>query len=197
MTEATHWRLFVAAELPASLRRDLARLGRRLSRRLPDDAIRWLPPASIHLTLRFLGPVLPSRVPVITGALETAAAACRALTLRLAGLGSFAGSRSPRVIWVGLKGDERGLRGLAGAVRECLEMAGFPREERPFRPHLTLGRVRDRLAACDRDALGAALTSFRPPPFAPVRVTGMVLFRSHLGPGGARHEPLIRLPLAG
>lgn len=133
-------RTFIAVPLPTEVRALLGEMQRKL--RSFDADVKWTAIPSIHLTLKFLGEIDPAVLPHLAASLREAASSARPFALRLCGLGGFPDLRKPRVLWCGLTGDLLLLESLQENVeRACLE-AGFPPEERPFQPHLTLGRVR-------------------------------------------------------
>lgn len=175
-------RAFVALELPEALRREIGELQARLRPRL--GSIRLARPEGAHLTLRFLGDTSPAQVEALREPLARAATACPPCALRVRGLGTFPDRGSPRVLWLGLEPPEAVLE-LQAACERAAVAAGFPREDRAFTPHLTLGRwrERDRRPELPSADLGEA----------PVRA--LVLFRSELRPEGSRYTPLARFPL--
>jgi RNA 2',3'-cyclic 3'-phosphodiesterase len=124
--------------LPTECARTLAEMQSAL-RRFGAD-VRWTAVPSIHLTLKFLGETDPSILPELSQALR-ALPPSAPFTLRLEGMGAFPDLQRPRVIWCGIEGDRPALSRLQeGVETECVR-AGFERENRPFQPHLTLGRV--------------------------------------------------------
>ena len=135
---SSHARLFLAIPLPGTLAQDLQ--AACLSLREGSANVRWVAPESMHITLQFLGDVDTDRI----GELEEALARVRGpvLDLQLRGLGTFPPGAQPRVVWAGVDGHVDGLRELVGAIGSALEPLGFQGEDRPFRPHVTLGRVR-------------------------------------------------------
>ncbi len=102
----------------------------------------WVAIPSIHLTLKFLGEVEPSSIPRMAEALQISTSSIRSFGLRLRGLGCFPSDKNPRVIWCGIEGDRDALVQLQGIVEKTCETLGFPPEDRAFKPHLTLGRVK-------------------------------------------------------
>jgi 2'-5' RNA ligase len=173
-------RLFVAVDPSAEAIRHLAEAARGL-RVGPVRPEQW------HVTLAFLGEVDDARLPAVRGAVAGAAAVARPGRLRIAGGGRFGNA----VLWAGLAGDVDALTELAAAVRASLQPAGFPGDDRPYRPHLTLARLGRRTAGEYLRADVATLSGYRGPewPLDQVR-----LVRSWLG-GSARHETLASWPL--
>jgi len=191
---AVTFRLFVALEPPGPLRRQLAALAAEL-RRLGGRAaaeVRWVPPEQIHLTLQFLGNAPEERLPEVQRAVEQAAAAAAPLHLLVRGAGGFPSARRPRVLWAGVEGDLAPLAGLARELGRSLAPLGFPPEERPFSPHLTLGRAGEGVPG-----LAGALAAVRDRDLGTWRAAEITLFRSHLSAAGARHEPLSKAAMGG
>jgi 2'-5' RNA ligase len=131
-------RLFVALNLPDDVRRALWTAAAPV--RELDLPLKWVRPEGIHVTLKFLGEVPDARELELRAALGRAAAGGPALALVVAGFGAFPGFERPRVIWAGLQPDPA-LESLQHRVEREFVPLGFPPENRPFRPHLTLGRA--------------------------------------------------------
>jgi RNA 2',3'-cyclic 3'-phosphodiesterase len=190
-------RLFVAIELPEPWLEALAGAQRALAEALETPQtprLRWVHPAGIHLTLKFLGNLPTMYLAQLHGLLSDAVPAPPRLVLSLGEPGFFMGSLPlVRVIWAGVRGDIQGLETLASNVDKACSDLGVPRERRGFAPHLTLARVPDEtsIGAQDmRDALSRIETLKAPP----LTVTHVSLMRSHLGPGGARYERIAAFP---
>ena len=189
-------RLFIAVELNPELRRALGQVQANLQRALPAGAVRWTRPDGIHLTLKFLGDTPEEQTPAIVAGMTAAAAGFDPCELQVAGFGAFPTPRQPRVLWVGLPDLPRPLAGVQRALELHLARLGYPRETRPFNPHLTLGRVNDRGDAAGRQALSAALGRVQVGELGRVAVEEIVLFQSELRPDGAVYTALARAPLA-
>ena len=180
-------RLFVALEPPEPVRRRLAALAadlRRAAGRAADE-VRWVEPEKVHLTLQFLGAVPEERVPAVSEAVRAAAGAARPLSLEVKGAGGFPNARRPRVLWAGVAGDVEPLAALAADLGARLAPLGFAPEDRPFSPHLTLGRARDGRGA---PGLAGALARTAQADGCPWRASELVLVESHLSPKGPRYE---------
>ena len=187
-------RLFVALEPPDPVLRRLAAAQAELRRSAGRHAeeVRWVAPDRLHLTLQFLGAVPEERLEAIRHAVAGAAAASRPLRLEVRGAGGFPTARRPRAIWGGVAGDLEGLQALVLELGRALGPLGFPAGGRAFAPHFTFGRSRDGRGAAGLGGAIAAAAGAEPIPW---RADEVVLFRSHLGPGGSRYEPLLRAPL--
>ncbi len=182
-------RLFVAVHLPDEVRERLAVVQHRLQGVQAD--VSWVRPGNIHLTLKFLGEVEPVRLDGLRVALAEVARATEPCEVAVAGVGSF-GGRIPRVVWAGIMAGAETLSALAGRVDAALVGVGFPRESRPFSPHLTLGRVRSSRNAAE--FVGALRDEARED-FGATRVTAFFLMESQLNPKGSIYTVVDSFPL--
>ena len=186
-------RCFVAVDLSAEVRAAVAAVQARVRATAPRADVRWLDPHAFHLTLKFLGNVPDARVPAVSAALEEVVSDAP-LALEAHGLGAFPTVRRPRVLWAGIAGGAPRLVALAGGVDRALAALGFPPEDRPFRAHLTLGRVR---SPRDAGALAKALEAEAAVALGAWTADEVVLYQSHLKPTGAVHEKVSRHRLRG
>lgn len=187
-------RCFIAVELDGQARAVLGRLLDELRRSGAD--VKWVAAANLHLTLKFLGDVLPAGLTGVTQALKETLPGQTALppfSLALDGVGAFPSAGNPRVVWVGAAEGRERLTDLASKVEKALAPLGFPAEARGFSPHLTLGRVRSPRNALALKAAVAGLKEYRGPR---VRVERVVLFQSDLRPDGPVYTPLGTFPPA-
>ena len=151
-------------------------------------------PGNLHLTLKFLGAVPEERIQAIVAALARSGSELRPFDARFRGLGAFPSTSRPRVIWAGVLDGAPEMIELARRVDAALAALGFAREERPFSPHVTLGRMR----RPGRDpTLTEALAGGSTREFGRMRVPGAFLMRSELSPRGARYTELAEMPLGG
>ncbi len=179
-------RSFVAIELPDELKRELVGLVDRLRADSPP-VTRWGDPANIHLTLKFLGDVAAERLDAVMAALAAAVGDFAPFQLEVGGLGVFPNPNRVRVVWVAVSGETGQLLALQRAVEDAMEGLGFPGESRPFTPHLTLARVRDRTRPDERQAIGQLVASIEFAALAHIDVDAVHLMSSRLAPGGAVH----------
>jgi 2'-5' RNA ligase len=182
-------RLFIAADIDPALRGKLSDLIDTLSK--PRDGVRWVKEKGIHLTLKFFGAVDEKEVPRITAASREAVAGTGDITLSVGGIGTFPKGKRPRVIWVGIGGEVDRLKGVKDALEDALYPLGYPKEERPFNPHLTLGRVRGRVPV----ELLEKIDELQTCDMGEMVISGLHLFQSELRPTGAVYTPLAQYPL--
>ncbi len=190
-------RAFIAIELPQGVREALARLSRDLRSAAGTRAVRWVPAENVHLTLRFLGEVPEKMVPDIGSMLDRVSGVTAPFEMAIGGLGCFPNERRPRVVWVGVEEGSGALEGLARRVEAGVVELGFKPEARPFRPHLTLGRVRRGAAPRDLKSLTRALERVDAESLPVAHIEAIHLFKSELRPDGAHYTRLVSALLRG
>ncbi len=197
-------RLFIAVPLPGPVREHVEALVSSVRERVRERwaferrgelrEVRWVRLDGLHLTLRFLGPTPDERIPDLEAAMRAAARTFPPIPAALAGAGAFPGPGRPRVLWIGVPRGADGLAGLAARLEDGLADAGWPREDRPFKAHLTVAR-------CDGISSGAmtagALVDAARSLDEAWTADRLVLFESHTGGGPARYEALREVMLPG
>ena len=191
-------RVFIALDLPAVAKDALAETVEQLKVVIPSG-IRWVDPAGIHLTLKFLGDIDAALVEPVLAAIRQSAGGFdeASFPLRLSRLGVFPNYQEPRVLWAGVDGDLAALGRLQQSVDETIAALGFAKEGRPFRPHLTLGRIRDGISTTARRKIGEAIAQAPPASGCSWPAAEIHLIRSALTPQGAIYTSLGSAPLAG
>lgn len=190
-------RLFVALNLSISVVEGLVRLQEDLTReideRFGDELwMRPVAPQNIHVTLKFLGDTPPALIPRIRQVLRTLCEPLFAFRVECLGVGVFPDAQKPRIVWAGL--DEQGaevLGLLQKNVERDLGAIGVPQEQRPYRPHVTVGRIK----AQRRRSFEELLTRYDGVSFGESVIGDMVLFRSELRSQGPRYEVVERFRL--
>lgn len=190
-------RLFVAIVLPAPILERLAAIQQQLRADTPHGVVRWVDPGGIHLTLKFLGEAPASQQSELESALTAAVGERQPFELVLSDLGCFPSERRPRVVWVGLNGALPALQALRDDVERAISPLGYPTEDRPFSPHLTLGRVRREAATSQAALLGGLVMNTRHTFAQAWRVSSVSLMLSELDPGGATYTELHRVRFPG
>ncbi len=184
-------RCFIAVALPGPLKRAVGEVILKLKESGAD--IKWVPYENLHLTLKFLGATGEELIDEIKGALNKKLSHYAPFYIKIGGVGYFPGGRTPRVIWVGIE-EPGSLADICADVENVMVKFGYPREERPFSPHLTIGRVRSpkRVAEVTR-----RLEGFRTVAFDEFMVKEVTLMKSELKPGGAEYSGLAEISLEG
>lgn len=183
-------RTFIAVELPDQTRLDIANLQKDLAS--AGLKLRWVKPQNIHLTLKFLGDVDGDKLADICDSITAVSCQHQLFDLQPKGLGCFPGLRNPRVIWVGISGTLEVLRALQSDVENALIPFGFNAEKRPFRGHLTVGRVKSRVSPHKLAEALRTHSDFNSEVFTVKQVT---VFESKLQPTGPLYTKLCELPL--
>ena len=182
-------RLFFGFELPRETSATAASLRTLVGD--PRKAVRWVKGRNIHLTLRFLGATPRTAVDEIVASVTKHLIKPGPLELTIEGTGIFPAATRPRVIWIGLTGDIAGLQALEESVHEAVGPLGFPRQDREFSPHITLGRVRY------PQKVTPDVSMFLNSEYDPIRfeLGKMHLFESRQDSDGLRYIPLATFPL--
>jgi len=186
-------RSFLALDPPEEVLREIGAVQGRL-RKLVDGDVRWVRPEGIHLTLKFFGDISGGDIENIAAVVEKAAAGERTFTLAVVGAGVFPDPHRPRVLWLGMDGDVERLVAFQKGLERSLRQIGFPPEERPFRPHLTLGRIKT-----SRGLMGLARVLEKAEEYAAGSfvASGLSLMQSELTPQGAVYTRLKWFPFSG
>jgi 2'-5' RNA ligase len=187
-------RAFIAVEIPAGIQSAIAHSTASLKNALPKSLVRWVAPQNVHLTLKFLGDVSPTTLEHLADALKVEAASLGMFSMSVHGLGAFPTSRRARVIWIGLEAPHA-LEALRRGVEAAAAQLGYAAEERPFSPHLTIGRVGQNTSASDIQRIRTALEAAKVGTLGTLRVEAVHIFKSDLQPGGSVYTHLYALPL--
>jgi len=134
-------RTFIAAEISSEARACAAKVIGQLS--VDGEAVHWVRPANMHLTIKFLGDVEYTALSEVCRALAKSVAPIEPIEVQCGGVGAFPKPERPRTIWLAVDDSENHLSALASVVEDAMADIRFRREPRPYHPHLTLGRLRD------------------------------------------------------
>lgn len=184
-------RLFLAVTLPEEAREGVYRVQAGLREAMGETGIRWVAPPQFHYTLKFLGDVEESDITAIMEAAQKAARQMSPFRLAPAGVGVFPGQRSPQVLWIGARNGVPHLARLAEYLERELASAGFAPESKPYRPHLTLARMKTREGeeSVAKTLLAMTEEERNPPELKAFDAAAFVLMRSELRPQGAVYTP--------
>jgi len=187
-------RAFIAIELPEEVKAWLSSVQSKL-RPEQHPYVKWVSADGIHLTLKFLGNIDREKVSPIAEAMAEAAQGVSPFRLEVSGLGAFPSRGRPQVIWVAVGGEVEKLASLQRGIDHSLVALGFSAETRPFTPHLTLGRLRERASAEERRRMGEALLAAKGEEGVPFHVAELSLIRSTLTPKGAIYNRIFSISL--
>jgi len=154
--------------------------------------VRWVSPYNIHLTLKFFGNIEESQIDAIVQTITGPARTMAPISITVQGTGAFPGLKNPRVIWIGLYDKSKVLASFQRQLEGELQKIGFPSEDRPFHPHLTLGRMR---TSRGKDDLIRGMERYREEGFGSFQADRVVLFKSDLRPEGAVYTRLREVKL--
>ncbi len=181
-------RLFVAIDLPLEWKEILAKPEASIG--WVGRGIKWVEPRGMHLTLKFLGEVEESLLPELEHPLAGACDGIASFTMQIHGTGVFPNPKRPRIYWAGLEAPPA-LLVLQKNVDREMQRLGFERDDHPFRPHLTIARIKDPIG---KERMTDAFLNYRLES-EPTTVREILLMRSHLSAAGARYEAIRRFPL--
>ncbi len=182
-------RTFIAIDTPREVRQSLVDLVDRL--RSSGADVRWEPPGKLHATLKFLGETDSVQLERVVIAIEAIAAKVTPFTVRYSALGCFPRRDDPRIVWVGVDDSGGALLSLQKGIERSLVSLGFNPDDRPFHPHITLGRVKTRRGVANLLRMLESITFHT----EPVSVHGIELMRSELRPSGSVYTTLKSIPL--
>ena len=176
-------RTFIALDMPPAIKAAVETYVQPL--KMLPGRVSWVKAENLHLTLKFLGETPADRVEDIAATLHDIAATVPPFTVDIADCGAFPHDRAPRVLWVGFQDTSGVVRQLAQALDERLQRYGFAREQHAFRPHVTIGRVKEA-------RIPDILRRLKAQPFTamPASFQAMTFMRSALHPAGAIYTPL-------
>nr|WP_290667055.1 RNA 2',3'-cyclic phosphodiesterase [Ardenticatena sp.] len=192
MSERDTIRAFLAVELPASVRKVIARLQRQLQRELPhSDQLRWVNPDIAHITLKFLGEVPVAEIGRVSERVEAIARQHTAFPTALGSLGVFPHIRRPRVVWVEATDEHGAFRRLARDIETAMSALGFqPEKSKRYIPHITLARTRQHIRRQQQAEIGNTIGDLDIVATVEWRVDTITFIRSVLTPQGPQYTPL-------
>jgi len=185
-------RSFLAIELPEPILKKIGEVQGDI--RSTHAEVRWTNPEKIHLTLKFFGNIEESRIDPIFRSIEEPIRDTLPFSLKVRGVGAFPHLKNPRVIWIGLVEEREILTSFQKQIETQLEKVGFQPENRPFHPHLTLGRMK---SSRGKEELVGRMERHKEEEFGDFEVERVVLFKSDLRPSGPIHTPVREMKLGG
>ena len=179
-------RVFVAVVVPPQIKKDIMSIVSEL-RDVSNNDVRWITEQSLHLTLKFFGEVKAEKLPAMRLALREAASRHSPFSIELANIGTFGGREGLRVMWVSVAGEILRLEALQGDMNVAYSVLGFEKDQRPFKPHLTFGRVNDKVSTRRRAELEVAVGKVEMPALV-WHINAISLIGSTLNSSGPTYE---------
>ena len=183
--------MFCAVELPGEVRRQLEEHILKLRKAVPDAAASWSRVENIHLTLKFFGNVALDQIPAISAAAERTVDEFSPFPIVIGNTGVFPRPSRAQVLWIGVSDPSGKLSALQEQFENECVAEGFPKENRAYRPHLTIARIRRPEGA--RPLADAHLQMHFNP--TEIELNDLILFRSELSPKGSKYTPISTHPI--
>jgi 2'-5' RNA ligase len=181
-------RAFIAIEIPLEIKKEIAAEVANLHNGT-GRAVRWVAPENIHLTLKFLGEISPASVELLSQALQAECDQHIPFDITVSGLGCFPNSHRPRIIWIGLSIPPE-LNRLQHKLETATTRMGYTAEDKPFSPHLTVGRVREQATPAELNAIHSTLDKLHVGSLGTFTAQSVHLFKSELKPAGPVYTSL-------
>lgn len=183
-------RTFIAIDLDEEIKKTISEFIRKLD--TGNKHIRWIKPQGMHLTLKFLGDITNEKITGVKSVLAKTVKDHRPFQLSLKGTGTFPrGKKFPRILWIGVK-ENQSLLKLQSRIENDLERHHYPKEQRKYHPHLTLGRVK---IPYHLESVLSILDKNKEREFGDMFVRRITLFLSTLKPTGAEYTILSEFAL--
>ncbi len=189
-------RSFIAIELPPDVKNGLHRIEHKMKQG-GHPGIKWANPEGVHITLKFLGNISTKQITAINKAIEETTQGFSPFLLKIASLGGFPDLRQPRILWIAINGEVEKLLELQKKLDSLLVSCSFPKEGRPFVPHLTLARIKDSVLPEERRDIGTFIKPLGIEAGISFDVQTVSLMRSQLTPKGAIYSCLFTSRLKG
>lgn len=188
-------RAFIAIDIPPEIKQAISSQTASL-RKESGRAVRWVDMKNIHLTLTFLGEVSGANLDLLTQTLRAECAQTASFTVSVEGLGCFPNPRRPRVLWIGLVAPPE-LSRLQRHVEASTTRLGYAPEDKPFSPHLTIGRVREQASPAELEILRSLLEQTTIASLGTFSIEEVHLYKSDLKPEGPIYTRLATARLEG
>jgi len=183
-------RAFIAIPLDPKIQRVIERMHDHFKKINSD--VNWVASKNIHITLKFLGDVNTEQINSAKQALATLYQSTRPFTVELSQLGAFPNINRPRTLWVGLKDNKQRLSRIAESLEKALSKIGFQGDQKPFSPHITIGRIR---SLKNFDALSKSISNYQIIESCAQTISKIILFQSILSSEGPTYKSLYQIKL--
>jgi len=186
-------RSFIALEFPSFIQDAIIWQTTNLIKQFPNPIIRWVKPGNIHLTLKFLGDIVQSDLEDLARSLANEAQRVKPFSISFTKLGIFPNPKKPRIIWIGV--DSPPILGdFQSKIESLASRQGILIEQRPFSPHITLGRISDRNSFLNIENLIFGINSINVSTIEKVNINSIKIFKSDLKPDGPIYTAIYNIP---
>jgi len=182
-------RTFIAVDFPLEYLQKINEIANYFKSQTPEDAVKWVNPENMHLTVKFLGDLPLENLDEAKRIMDGSVGDWKPFEISVSGLGMYPNAKKPRVIWLGVH-PEKPLVHIHQRLDQNLAALNIQREQRKYSPHLTLGRVR---RMTDRDSvsqIGKTLSQFKVDSLGTIEVIQINLYQSDLTPKGPIYTKL-------
>lgn len=187
-------RSFVAVETPSTIQEVLIQRTSEIRNHYPSSIIRWVKSGNIHITLVFLGDLLEEDLGTLARSIGFEASQFKPFVISFSKMGVFPNSRNPRVLWAGLKVPDPFIE-FQCKIQSLSSNFGIHKEDKPFFPHVTLGRIGRNKLSYNLDNLTTMIRSIDISNINPIKVTNVRIFKSDLRPEGPSYTPIHTIPI--
>jgi 2'-5' RNA ligase len=190
--EAQTFRTFLAAPISKKIEKKLADLIRQFKSTQPGNCVKWVSAQNIHITFKFLGNTPLHQAFQIADVLDQYLAQQKPVELTLREVGAFPNLSKPNVLWIGIS-EIKSLERIYSITEEICSEYGFPRETKPFKPHLTIGRLSRNVSGIDSKKIGDLIIPAKNTCFGQMLLKEVVVFHSELRPSGPVYTPIRKI----
>jgi len=187
-------RTFIAVDFPIEIKAKIEEITTYFRTQLPSNVIKWVDANNMHLTLKFMGETTANQLEPIKRAMQQVVTTFPIFEIAIENLGMYPNAKKPRVIWLGISGEEN-LISLHKKLDLALKEIGIQPERRPFSPHLTVGRVRRSVDPESVIIVGKTLSEFKVSTLGRVKINELIYYQSELTPQGPNYTILQSTPL--
>lgn len=188
-------RIFIAVRMPDEVIQKITRISNYFQKQTPKEALKWVETENLHLTLKFLGEIPEQTITKVQPILRAVGNGQKPFDIAVAGLGMYPHAKRPRVVWLGVEGVDP-LISLHNELESELAKIGLQKESRPYNPHLTLARVRQRTSRETAAKVGDILSGFKVDSLGRFTVSDIHLIESQLTPQGPIYTTRFTAPLS-
>lgn len=186
-------RCFIAIEYPQIILNQIIKFRDEMRKTVPDGSVRWVSNSNLHLTIKFLGEVNSPVLDEVRVKMRNVCIGIQPFLLQIQGVGVFPNFRNPKIIWIGAEESDP-LSSLARQCDDTCALSGILKEDRPFKPHLTIGRVTHNASGTHLRMLNDLIRPGLDMEFGKFEVGHLILFKSDLRPGGPVYTAIEKFP---